>query len=323
MTLRDRNRTADETGSLGCQVVVVSASKEEHVNVSFRSKKLLVAAGAGALTATLLGGAALAAFAPVTYDPVSAVEAQLGTAAPANSGTDKLKAILDALVAKGVITAAQEDAVIAAIRDAEPKRDGDLKRIFGDLFEESAKYLGTTTADLKTKLPGTSLGAIADKTAGKSRAGLVADLQSTVNAAIEKLVAANKITKEQGEKAKAEAPGHIAKFVDHVYEHRTPKVTEFVGDLFGAARDYLGMSQADLIKALREGKSLGDIANATAGKSKDGLVAQLTASANAKIDKAKTDGKITADQATAFKAQVGAAVTALVDRKGPTAIFKR
>ena len=301
------------------------------MSVSFRSKKLLVAAGAGALTAALLGGAALAAFAPVAYDPVSEVEAQLGNAAPTNSGTDKLKAILDALAAKGVITAAQVDAIVAAVRDSETKGNGgEVKRILGGLFEESAKYLGLTMADLKTKLPGTSLGAIADKTAGKSRAGLVADLQNTANAAIDKALAANKITKEQSDKAKAEAPGQIAKFVDHVYEQRTPKtttralrVTEFVGDVFGAARDYLGITQADLTKALREGKSLGDIANATAGKSKDGLVAQLTAAANAKIDKAKTDGKITADQATAFKAQVGAAVTALVDRKGPTAIFKR
>jgi len=301
------------------------------VNVSLRSKKLLVAAGAGALTAALLGGAALAAFAPVTYDPVSEVEAQLGTAAPANSGTDRLKAILDALAAKGVITAAQVDAIVAAVRDAETKGNGgEVRRILAGLFEASAKYLGFTLADLKTKLPGTSLGAIADKTAGKSRAGLVADLQNTVNAAIDSALAANKITKDQSDKAKAEAPGQIAKFVDHVYEQRTPKtttralkVTEFVGDVFGAARDYLGIAQADLTKALRDGKSLGDIANATAGKSKDGLVAQLTTAANAKIDKAKTDGKITADQATALKSQVGAAVTMLVDRKGPTAIFKR
>ena len=301
------------------------------MNVSLRSKKLLVAAGAGALTAALLGGAALAAFAPVTYDPVSEVEAQLGTAAPANSGTDRLKAILDALAAKGVITAAQVDAIVAAVRDAETKGNGgEVRRILAGLFEASAKYLGLTVADLKTKLPGTSLGAIADKTAGKSRAGLVADLQNTVNAAIDSALAANKITKDQSDKAKADAPGQIAKFVDHVYEQRTPKtttralkVTEFVGDVFGAARDYLGIAQADLTKALRDGKSLGDIANATAGKSKDGLVAQLTTAANAKIDKAKTDGKITADQATALKSQVGAAVTMLVDRKGPTAIFKR
>ena len=301
------------------------------MNVSLRSKKLLVAAGAGALTAALLGGAALAAFAPVTYDPVSEVEAQLGTAAPANSGTDRLKATLDALAAKGVITAAQVDAIVAAVRDAETKGNGgEVRRILAGLFEASAKYLGLTMADLKTKLPGTSLGAIADKTAGKSRAGLVADLQNTVNAAIDSALAANKITKDQSDKAKADAPGQIAKFVDHVYEQRTPKtttralkVTEFVGDVFGAARDYLGIAQADLTKALRDGKSLGDIANATAGKSKDGLVAQLTTAANAKIDKAKTDGKITADQATALKSQVGAAVTMLVDRKGPTAIFKR
>ena len=301
------------------------------MNVSLRSKKLLVAAGAGALTAALLGGAALAAFAPVTYDPVSEVEAQLGTAAPANSGTDRLKAILDALAAKGAITAAQVDAIVAAVRDAETKGNGgEVRRILAGLFEASAKYLGFTLADLKTKLPGTSLGAIADKTAGKSRAGLVADLQNTVNAAIDSALAANKITKDQSDKAKADAPGQIAKFVDHVYEQRTPKtttralkVTEFVGDVFGAARDYLGIAQADLTKALRDGKSLGDIANATAGKSKDGLVAQLTTAANAKIDKAKTDGKITADQATALKSQVGAAVTMLVDRKGPTAIFKR
>ncbi|HEY6202842.1 MAG TPA: hypothetical protein VI056_07340 [Candidatus Limnocylindria bacterium] len=303
------------------------------MSVSFRSKKVLLAAGAAALTAALLGGAALAAFAPVVdSDPVSAVEAQLGIAAPANSGTDKLKAILDALAAKGVITPAQVDAILAAIRDAEPKRgDGELKRILASLFDDSAKYLGLTVGELRTKLPGTSLGAIANTTPGKSRAGLVAALQNAVNAAIDKALAANTITKAQSDKAKADAPGHIAKFVDHVYEQRpapktttrVPRVAEFVGDAISVARDYLGISQTDLIKAMREGKSLGDIANATAGKSRDGLVAQLTTAANAKIDKAMTNGKLTAEAATALKGQVGSAVNVLVDRKGPTAIFKR
>ncbi len=302
------------------------------MSVSFRSKKVLLAAGAAALTAALLGGAGLAAFAPVTYDPVSEVEAQLGQVAPANSGTDKLKAILDALVAKGVITAAQVDAIVAAVRDAEPNRGaGEIKRILANLLDASAKYLGLTIGELKTKLPGTSLGAIANTTPGKSRAGLVADLQNVVNSAIDKALAANTITKDQSDKAKAEAPGQIARFVDHVYEQRPapktttrlPKVTEFVGDAIGVARDYLGISQVDLTKALREGKSLGEIANTTAGKSRDGLVAQLTMAANTRIDKAMTDGKVTAEAATALKGQVGAAVAALVDRKGPTAIFKR
>lgn len=296
------------------------------MSVSFRGKKVLLGAAAAAVTAALLGGAALAAFAPVTYDTVSEVEAQLGDVAPANSGTDKLKVILDALVAKGVITAAQVDAIVAAVRDAE-HGPGDVKRIFANLFEESAKYLGLSAADLRTKLPGTSLAALADRTGGKSRAGLVAALQSATNSAIDKALASGKVTKDQADKTKAEAPGNIAKFVDHVYAHHTPRTpvarapraSEFVGDVFSAGRDYLGLSQTDIAKALRDGKSLGDLANTTAGKSRDGLVAQLTTAASAKIDKAMTDGKITADQATALKAQVGAGVTALVDRKGQAA----
>lgn len=302
------------------------------MNVRLGRGKLFIAVGAGALTAALLGGAALAAFAPVSYDPVTAVEADLGLAAPANSGrTDKLKAILDALAAKGVITSAQVDAIVAAVADAAPGRGaGEIKRILANLLGESAKYLGLTNGDLKTKLPGTSLAALADKTPGKSRAGLIADLQATVNAALDKALAANAITKEQSDKARADAPGQIAKFVDHVYAQRpvpnkarVQKVTEFVGDVLAATRDYLGLTQADLAKAMREGKSLGDIANATAGKSRDGLVAQLVAAANAKIDKAVTDGKLTAEAATALRAQVGPAVTGVVDRKGPSTIFKR
>jgi len=309
-----------------------SASKEGNVKVQLGRGKLLIGIGAGALTAALLGGAALAAFAPVSYDPVAAVEADLGVAAPANSGrTDKLKAILDALAAKGVITSAQVDAIVGAVADAAPGRGaGEIKRILANLLGESAKYLGLTNGDLKTKLPGTSLAALADKTQGKSRAGLVADLQATVNAALDKALGANAITKEQSDKARADAPGQIAKFVDHVYAQRpvpnkarAQKVTEFVGDVLAATRDYLGLSQADLTRAMREGKSLGDIANATAGKSRDGLVAQLTAAANARIDKAVTDGKLTPEAATALRSQVGPAVTPVVDRKGPSTIFKR
>ena len=161
------------------------------MNVSFRGKKLFLGVGTGALTVALLGGAAFAAFAPVAYDPVSAIEAELGIASPANSGTDKLKAILDALAAKGVITVGQVDAILAAVRDAEPKRDaGAIKRILAGLLDSSAKYLGLTVADLKAKFPGTSLGAIANGTAGKTARGLVADLQNTVNAAIDKALAA-------------------------------------------------------------------------------------------------------------------------------------
>ena len=296
--------------------------------MSLLNHKVLLAAGIGTLTAVLLGGAALATFAPVTYDSPNQIGGDSETATE-NSGTDKLKSILDGLVAKGLITQAQEDAILAAVKTAAPVRDAAVVRsIFANLFNESAKYLDLTAADLKTKLPGTSLGALADKTAGKSQSGLVATLQGVVNAAIDKALADTKITADQATKAKADAPAQISKFVQQNYPQprapktttRAPSVTGFIGDIYGAARDYLGLSQADLLKALREGKTLGEIAPTIAGKNKVDLVASITTAANAKIDKAVTDGKLTADQATALKAQVGPAVTALVDRKLPTAI---
>jgi hypothetical protein len=100
------------------------------------------------------------------------------------------------------------------------------------------------------------------------------------------------------------------------------KIGAFVGDIYSAGRAYLGLSQADLLKALREGKTLGEVATSV-GKNKAELVATITAAANTKIDKATTDGKLTVEQATALKAQVGPAVTALVDAKLPTALKRR
>src|SRR5437867_12354908 len=257
-------------------------------------RKALAIATASVFGLGLLGSAAVAALAPVS----TGVLADQGTAAsvdakgPKPGAPDKFKAILDALVAKGVITQAQEDAILAALKDAAGQKDRDdvLERILRVLFEQSATYLGIAPADLKAKLPGTSLGAIANATPGKSRDGLIAYLTKAAKDAIAKLLADGKITKDQADKATASVPDHVAKFVDHTYTKPTPravtpKVQMFIGDAITAARTYLGLQPADLMAQLRAGKSLGEIANATAGKSRDGLIAAIATQANANIDK--------------------------------------
>ena len=273
---------------------------------------------------SMLGSAAFAALAPAaTNDTVSVLAPEPGantlTEAPRGN---KLKDVLDALVSKGVITQQQEDAILAALKDKSHDRDREelLRRIFAGLFQQSATYLGVQPADLKAKLPGTSLGAIANATAGKSRDGLVTTLVNAVNDAIAKAVADGKITQEQADKAKASVPERVAKFVDHTWptpKPRLPSVRAFIGDVMSDARAYLGIAQKDLMTQLRAGKSLGEIADATPGKSKSGLVSTLMNDANAKIDKAKQDGKLTADQATQLKSKVQEAVTQIVDHKGP------
>jgi len=294
-------------------------------------RKAAIAATTAIFGTALLGGAAFAAFAPSQLETpfVAGVE---GSPSAQDKGdrAAKIKQILAALVAKNVITQAQADAIVAALNDVNSDRGRDelLRRVLASLFDQSAKYLEMKPADLRAALPGTSLGAIADKTKGK--AALVIALNAYVNGAIDKAVADNRITQDQGTKAKSLAPDHINTFVDHVYPKKepravtpkapraavAPKVQSFIGDATTAAREYLGLSAQDLVTSLRSGKSLGEIADATNGKTRTGLIATVTASTNTKIDKAQQDGKLTAEQATALKATTLNAVTQLVDRKG-------
>ena len=73
---------------------------------------------------------------------------------------------------------------------------------------------------------------------------------------------------------------------------------------------------------LRSGKSLGEIADGTAGKSRDGLLADLDAKAKTRIDAAVAAGTITQAQADELLPKVNDGIVKVVDHKGspkPTA----
>src|SRR5438093_1068742 len=83
------------------------------------------------------------------------------------------------------------------------------------------------------------------------------------------------------------------------------------------AATYLGTTTADLETKIRAGQTLAQIANATAGKSRDGLLNALVTDATAKIDAAQKAGTITADQATQLKTNLSTRLGQLVDNTGP------
>jgi hypothetical protein len=284
------------------------------------NRKVFLAIGTSVLSVGLFGAVAFAAFAP---DAPTTTNAFLGNNSPVEAKDarhDKLKDLLDGLVAKGVITQAQEDAILAAIKDAAGSRHK-VAAVVRDFLGESAKYLGLTDKELRAKLPGTSLGALANSTPGKSRDGLVADLVTAGNADIDKALANKKITDDQAKKLRDALPGRVATFVDRSWP--TPRTAagtnlkSFLGDLLQAGQAYLGLAPQDIRAQMAAGKSLGDIANATPGKSRDGLVGALVTAANARIDQAVTANKLTAEQATALKAKVATEVGTFVDRKLP------
>jgi hypothetical protein len=286
-------------------------------------QKLMLAGVLGVGSVGLFGAAAFGAFAPNASANVSAVLAPASSSVMAEDHNgDKLKHLLDGLVQKGVITQQQEDAILAAAKDGKHARPGKVVREF---MGESAKYLDVAPKDLVAKLPGTSLGKIADTTPNKSKTGLVTALSVAANDDITKALADKKITEDQAKKLRDGLAAKINAFVDRTWPAKhaagprtgSPHVKAFLGDMLQAARDYLGgVTLQDITAARRSGKSLGDVAKEK-GKSRDGLVATLTVAANTRIDKAVADKQLTAEQATTLKAKVAAEIATFVDRKSP------
>ena len=179
-----------------------------------RSKTAAIVS-AGFLGAGLLGGVAFAAV-PTTADS-AAMTAPDSTAANATADRAhaKLKAVLDALVAKNVITPAQEDTIISALT-ADKKDHPKLRELVGDVAKESVSYLGLPADQVKTQLrSGKSLGDIANATAGKSRDGLLSDLDAKAADRIKAAVAAGTITQAQADQLAPKVDDAIVKIVDH------------------------------------------------------------------------------------------------------------
>jgi DNA-binding phage protein len=142
---------------------------------------------------------------------------------------------------------------------------------------------------------------------------------------ITKALTEKKITDEQATKLRDGLAANINTFVDRTWPAKpaaaprasVPKVKAFLGDMLETAREYLGgATLREVTAAMRSGKSLGEIANER-GKGRDGLVAALTLAANARIDKAVAENRLTADQAATLKAKVTAEIETFVDRNHP------
>jgi hypothetical protein len=79
------------------------------------------------------------------------------------------------------------------------------------------------------------------------------------------------------------------------------------------AADYLGMDTADLRGALRDGKSLADLAK-DKGKSVDGLEQALRDAIRADAEKAVANGDLTKEQANRFAEKLGSVVDEFVEK---------
>jgi hypothetical protein len=163
-----------------------------------------------------------------------------------------------------------------------------------DLFSAAATYIGISADELRTEL-GTDKSLTDVAVAhGKTRDGLVQALVAADAQKIETLVDQKGIGAQRG-------PGGVS----------------VIGDQLAAAATYLGVSTADLQTKLQSGQTLAQVADATSGKSRDGLIAAMVDDAKAKIASAQQAGTIAADQATELNNTLTDRVTRRVDSTRP------
>jgi hypothetical protein len=87
------------------------------------------------------------------------------------------------------------------------------------------------------------------------------------------------------------------------------------GDKLSAAAEYLGVTEDELREALRNGRSLADVAEAE-GKPVDGLKEALLADAGARLDDAVADEKLTREQADRILERLREGIDRLVNASG-------
>lgn len=192
-----------------------------------------LAVAAGTFSTALVGGIALAGLQPfggadpveqvVPGDPMGLAERDLPK--------DRLKAILDGLVAKGTLTQAQADAVLAALHDAQPTRPPKAAlpphplAFLGDLMKATSGYLGLDTRTLLAQLrDGKSVADIANGLGaqGKSAQGLRDLLTRTANARVDQAVAQGTLTAEQAAALKPRIATEIDTFLHRSFRAPVP-----------------------------------------------------------------------------------------------------
>jgi predicted transcriptional regulator len=81
-----------------------------------------------------------------------------------------------------------------------------------------------------------------------------------------------------------------------------------------AAAAYLGQTPQQLRQQLRQGRSLAQIANATPGKTVEGLKAAIAGPKKARVDQVVANGRLTAAQGQRLKTRIDTMVDRLVNR---------
>jgi hypothetical protein len=172
-------------------------------------------------------------------------------------------------------------------------------------LQAAASYLGIPVGQLTAELnEGKSLAQIAAATPGKSESGLIKTLV------------------EQRRERLAKEAETLPKRVKAAVVKPGGPGSGSGGGMLAVARAYLGISAAQLTKELRSGKALGSIADATPGRSREGLSKALYAAREHQLESAAQSGKLSESAKQTRLAHVQRRVDRILSRTHHTGTHK-
>jgi hypothetical protein len=187
-----------------------------------------------------------------------------------------------------------------------------------DDLSVAATYLGLTEGELRSRLrSGKTMAEVANATDGKSADGLVDALVAAATKNIAADVSSGRLTQSQADGILPGLKQHITARVTSTGPPGGPHGRGGPHAGLDAAATYLGLSESDLMSSLQSGKTLGEVADATAGKSKAGLIAALVAEESSHLAQAVKDGRLTQSQADEMTSNSETRITDLVNGKLP------
>ncbi|MZP29789.1 hypothetical protein GTO91_08730 [Heliobacterium undosum] len=206
------------------------------------------------------------------------------------------------------------------------RRGGFKGQDFARGFQGVAAIIGIDEAALKTELQsGKTLAEIA-QAKGIAKEDLIAKMVAAAQARLDEAVAGGRLSAEEAAQKKetmkqqieaAVDKKHTDKFVDRAdkkFGDMAKDKAGFPGPAGQEVADLLKMTQDELKTELKAGKSLAEIAQAK-GVAKEDLVAKMVAAAQARLDEAVSNGKITAEKAAQMKEAMKKRIEASVDKK--------
>jgi hypothetical protein len=206
-------------------------------------------------------------------------------------------------------------AVVMAATDGHhgPRHRGAAARAHGAV-SAAARYLGLSPQELRRRLrSGQSLGQVANAAGGRSAAGLIEAMVAARAARLKAAVAAGRLSPASAAVRASHLSQRVTRRVDARGRAGGPAAGAHRPGLSAAAA-YLGISRAKLKSALRQGRTLAQVASATPGRSAAGLVAALTAAHTAALDAAVAAGTMSATREHQLLRHLGQRVAVEVAR---------